>query len=73
VSVVGASGVVVPDGPATSVPQAVKTASNAAVNLESRSRIGWVNLHPALVGSAVNSRARCVAQAVVGKRVTPSR
>lgn len=50
----------------TSIPQVVNTASNAAVNLASRSRIRWVNPHPASARLAVSSRASCVAQAAVG-------
>jgi hypothetical protein len=64
----GACGAVV----TTSILQALNTVSNAAVNLESRSRITWVNPRPASARSAVSSRASCVAQAAVGNRVTPS-
>ncbi len=50
------------------IPQAVKTASNAAVNLESRSRIRWVDPCPASARLALRSRASWVAQAAVEKR-----
>jgi hypothetical protein len=37
------------------MPAALNTASNAAVNLASRSRMGWVKRRPAVSRSAVNA------------------
>jgi hypothetical protein len=58
---------------ATSMPIEADTASNAAVNLASRSRIRWVKRRPASSSSPARLRATWVAQAPIGWAVTPSR
>ena len=55
------------------IPIEANTASNAAVNFASRSRIRWVNRHPASSSSPARLRASWVAHWPVGCGVIPSR
>ena len=57
----------------TVTPMEVNTASKAAVNFASRSRIRCVNRQPASCRSTARPRASWMAQSAVGDWVTPSR